>query len=279
MQAAELQIYDDRICHLGEGPLWHPLRQTLYWFDILGRRLLCPGQEWRFDEYVSAAAWVDDTRLLVASETALFTFDLETAARTHVADLEADQPGTRSNDGRADPYGGFWIGTMGKERADGAGAIYRYYRGELRQIIPDITISNAICFSPDGLWAYYTDTPGQIIYRIRLEEQAGWPVGTPEPVIDLRADNWLPDGAVIDSAGHLWNAHWGTGQVACYDGPNLIKRIPVPAMETTCPAFGGPDLKTLFITSAAREGDPAFAGKTFSIEVDVAGQTEHQVIL
>ncbi len=118
-------LWDDRACKLGEGPLWHPERKQLFWFDILGQKLLTRTDsgpiEWHFDEIVSAAGWVDDSTLLIASETALFTFDLNSAESEFIAPLEADTPATRSNDGRADPWGGFWIGTMSKTAETGAG--------------------------------------------------------------------------------------------------------------------------------------------------------------
>ena len=146
------QIFDNRPCDLGEGPLWHPERQQLFWFDITNSLLRSRDDdhalEWRFDRMVSAAGWVDRDHLLIASERDLVLFDLRTEAETLVIDLEADNPITRSNDGRIDPLGGFWIGTMGKEAEAGAGAIYRFYRGELRRLYPDISIPNAISFAP-----------------------------------------------------------------------------------------------------------------------------------
>ena len=274
-----MNIYDDRACTLGEGPLWHPERQELFWFDILGKRLLSKARSWDFEEHVSAAGWLGQDRLLIASETALWDFDLGTGKQSKVVELEADNPVTRSNDGRADPYGGLWIGTMGKSGEDQAGAIYRYYRGEVRTLYDNITVSNAMCFSPDGLWAYFCDTRSYYIQKVRLDETHGWPVGEPEVFIDLRADQLKPDGAVIDSTGRLWCAQFGAGRVACYDGSKFSHAFDIPATQTTCPAFGGDDLKTLFVTTAARGLDAEHAGKTFSIDVDVAGQAEHQVIL
>ncbi|BBU57818.1 hypothetical protein KU6B_40830 [Mameliella alba] len=104
-------------CTLGEGALWHPDRNSFLWFDILGHRLYeHDGQQerhWQFDRAVSAAGIVDAKRLLIASERDLFLFDLDVATESRLCDLEADNPVTRSNDGRADPLGGFWIGTMG----------------------------------------------------------------------------------------------------------------------------------------------------------------------
>ena len=274
-----MQVYDDRICALGEGPLWHPERQELFWFDILGKTLLIKNHAWTFDEHVSAAGWLDQDHLLIASETALFRFDLRDGTREDVAALEADNPATRSNDGRADPYGGFWIGTMGKQAEARLGAIYRYYKGEIRKLYSDITVSNAICFSPDGLWAYFSDTHSRRIQRVALDEKDGWPKGDPQVFLDLRAEELNPDGAVIDADGNLWNAQWGAGQVACYVDGAFARSLAVNAAHTTCPAFGGADLKTLYVTSARQGAETSEAGMTFMAEMDVAGQAEHRVIL
>ena len=281
-----MDIFSDTVCTLGEGPLWHPGRKQLFWFDILGKKLLsrtADGEQvWAFDDHVSAAGWINDTQLLIASERALFTFDLDTGAQEHVAALEADNPVTRSNDGRADPQGGFWIGTMGKEKERKAGAIYRYYRGELRKLVDQVTVSNAICFNPAGTHAYYADTVTQQIMRTALDGD-GWPTGEAEVFVDLRADGVFPDGAVVDATGHLWSAQWGASRVACYapDGA-FVRAFGVPAVQASCPSFGGDDLKTLYVPSAAVNRDGAAepqAGMTFSCSMDVAGQSEHRVIL
>jgi len=275
-------IHDATRCILGEGPLWHPKRQELYWFDILGKRLHRKGRHWQFDDHVSAAGWVDNDRLMVADSGGLFLFDLVTGARDDVVALEADNPVTRSNDGRADPFGGFWIGTMGINAEPGAGAIYRYYGGELRELYRGITIPNAICFSPDGAHVHFTDTPKRQIMRQRLSDRDGWPEGDPEIWLNLKPEDLNPDGAVIDAHGNFWNAQWGAGRVACY-APNasFLGAVDFPATQTSCPAFGGPQLRTLFCTSAA-EGLADTApdhGKTFSSPVETTGQEEHQVIL
>jgi len=281
-------ILDDRRCELGEGPLWHPLRNQLFWFDIIGKRLMSTdGQQWQFDQHVSAAGWVGRETLLIASETALFRFDLTTGTRTDLVALEADQPQTRSNDGRADPQGGFWIGTMGKRGdADPAmGSIWRYYRGELRRLYPNITISNAICFTPDGRTAHFSDTVTGRVMRVALDT-SGWPTGTPEVYLDLKSQGINPDGAVVDVAGNLWLAEWGSSRVACYapDG-TFLRAVGFDAPNTSCPAFGGPDLTTLFCTTAQQHMTTADrltlpdSGKTFAVADVAHGQAEHQVIL
>lgn len=284
------EIFDPRVCALGEGLLWHPERRQIFWFDILGKQLLSQRDgtplSWTFDEHVSAAGWIDHDTLLIASETALFQFDLNTGTRTNLHALEADTKITRSNDGRADPWGGFWIGTMGKNAEASAGAIYRLYGGELRKIIPDITISNAICFAPDSPHAYYTDTVLQEIMRVPLDPQTGWPNGPESSFIDLMEDGINPDGAVTDAAGQLWVAQWGLGRVTCY-GPNgtAQSQIQVGGKQSSCPAFGGPDLRDLYVTTAAiglsRDQKELYpdSGKTFIVQGVTQGRPEPRVVL
>lgn len=283
-------VFDDRPCALGEGPLWHPERRQLFWFDIIAKRLMSragnDAHVWQFDEHVSAAGWIDRDTLLIASETGLWRFGLENGTKELVTPLEADNPVTRSNDGRADPWGGFWIGTMGRNAEPGAGAIYRYWQGELRQLVSDVTISNAICFAPDRSCSYFCDTVTKQVMCWPLNPQTGWPDGDATVFIDLSQDGLNPDGAVVDSSGNIWVALWGAGRVVAYD-PNgqFIKAVTFDAVHTSCPAFGGDDLTTLFCTSARQglDADTVQSNPTNGMTLAVAhagqGQAEHRVIL
>lgn len=279
-------IHDDTNCLLGEGPLWHPERGELLWFDILARRLHRKGQHWEFESHVSAAGWVDHDRIVIASASDLRIFDLSTGKEESLCALEADNPVTRSNDGRVDPWGGFWIGTMGIRAEEGAGAIYRWYKGELRTLYPGISIPNSICFSPDGGHAFWTDTLTRLIMRQKLRAADGWPVGEIEVHIDLRGTGCNPDGSVVDAAGNLWNAQWDSARVAVY-GPDgaFVEAHSLPASQTTCPAFGGADLSVIYCTSAAcglpqeHLADNAHSGRTFALQTATMGQKEYRVIL
>ena len=168
-----MSVFDKRQCALGEGPLWHPERKQLFWFDILGKRLLSRTAdgplEWRFQSHVAVAGWVDHDTLIIVSETTLLRFDIPTGKTSPLLDLEADKPATRPHDGRADPFGGLWIGTIGKGVEAGAGSLYRYYRGEITQLKTGMTLPNSICFSPDGRTAYYAETTDQRILRQPLD--------------------------------------------------------------------------------------------------------------
>lgn len=251
-------MFDPTPCELGEGALWHDGRQSLFWFDIMNRKLFERTLDghvsvFEFDHLTSAAAIVDDNSLLVASEIALSILDLETGNLSFVTNLEADDDVTRSNDGRADPFGGFWIGTMGKNAEKGAGSIWRFYRGELKRLYTDLTITNSICFCPKGKTAYFSDTISGQIMSVSLDSE-GWPVGTPDVFVDLREHGLNPDGAVTDRDGNLWSAQWGASRVACYS-PNgtFLRSVSFPASQTSCPTFGGVEFDTLFVTTA-REG-------------------------
>ncbi|MFZ5710459.1 MAG: SMP-30/gluconolactonase/LRE family protein [Pseudomonadota bacterium] len=283
------EIYDDRPCELGEGPLWHPGRGQLFWFDILGRKLLSRTAagplSWSFGECVSAAGWIDRDRLLVASETALSVFDLTRGTSDRVVPLVADRPDLRSNDGRADPWGGFWIGTMGKRAEPGQGSVWRLYRGEMRRLFAPLTIPNAISFTPDALFAHFADSATGVVWRVGLDE-AGWPAGDPVRFIDLAGQPGVPDGAVCDTQGNLWLAEWGAARVACYGPDGRFRRaVAIPGLHASCPAFGGPALDRLHVTSARENLPPEVIaaeprnGCTFVADAGATGLAEPGVAL
>ncbi|UMA66415.1 SMP-30/gluconolactonase/LRE family protein [Roseivivax marinus] len=278
-------IYSDTLCDLGESPLWHPEEGALYWVDIIGKKLLrrdTRGERiWHWDRHISALGWVDAGKLLVATETDLVLFDTETETETRLAELEETRAETRSNDGRADPWGGFWISTMAKDKAAGAGAIYRFFGGEVRKLYDGMSIPNSICFAPGGAYAYFGDSDAHVVRRVTLDE-AGWPARAPETFLDLSPEGLRPDGAVVDSHGNLWSAQAGAGRVACYTPEGrFMTAAGFASGQTTCPAFGGADLKTLFVTTAAEGAgaDDPLAGVTFAVPMGFSGQRANRVVL
>lgn len=287
-----VEVFDDTTCSLGEGPLWHPDRGTLLWFDIDNKVMFEKAEggarkAYRFDRTVTAAGLLEDSkRLLIASERDLFVYDFETGAEDVLCALDAENPDTRSNDGRADPHGGFWIGTMGYKLEPNQGAIYRYYKGELRLLYPDITVSNAICFSHDLRTAYCTDSRGEkIIWQVALDDD-GWPAAERETLIDFGGETFGPDGAVVDEAGNIWNAHFNGARVAVIDPKGqILREHALPTPLTTCPAWGGPNFSTLYVTTAGGhlppelEGKDLQAGMTFKLTGIGKGRAEARVKL
>lgn len=282
-------VFDDRTCFLGEGPLWHPERGQLFWFDIVNRTVLTRmGErqaEWRFDEMVSAAGWIDRDRLLICGETALWLFDIETGARRRLIEIDLGA-GRRSNDGRADPWGGFWFSSMGKDAEPEAGAIYRYVAGRVETLFEGISIPNAICFSPDRHWAYFSDTARNLVRRVTLDAETGAPAGAPETFLDLGAEGLNPDGAVVDRDGNFHSAQWGAARVAVYDPRGrFVRAIGFGAPHTSCPAFGGPDFSTLYCTTAQQGLDAAGleqapqSGMVFAAEKAGRGLPEPRILI
>ncbi len=277
-------------CDLGEGPLWHPKLESLFWFDINAFKMFNWKDDklkvWSFSEPVSAAGWVDEESLIVATASSLIRLSLASDNRTVLVDLEADMPHTRSNDGRADPWGGFWIGTMGLSAEKEAGSIYRFYKGQLKKLHQNLTIPNSICFSPDKKFVYFADTRQEKIWRQNLDLDSGWPINEPTVFIDFRAQGLHPDGSVCDSEGFLWNAQYGASRLARYSPEGCLDRVEnFPASQVTCPAFGGESYNTIFVTSACQGLNDEdlivepLAGKVFHFESDAVGLAEHKVEL
>lgn len=283
---------DAPACMLGEGPTYDPHTGTAWWFDIVGRKLIA--YKLASDDVTvhdlpvmgSVLARIDDARQIIATETGLHLRHVATGELELVTPIEADNEVTRSNDGRVHQSGALWIGTMGKNAEKHAGAIYHVARGVVTSLFPDISIPNAICFSPDGALAYFTDTMGGRLMRVAIDPATGLPTGSPEVFHDYRGEDGGIDGAVCDADGTIWNARWGGGCVDAYapDGTR-IRSLQVPAGQTTCPAFVGKNADRMIVTSA-REGlsteqlaaDPG-AGSTFLLDQPVKGRFEPDYIL
>ncbi|MGP9767806.1 SMP-30/gluconolactonase/LRE family protein [Halomonas sp. AOP13-D3-9] len=281
---AELAV--DCRCTLGEGPQWDAQNQRLYWCDILEKQLhwLSPTSgesgHFQFDHRVSLAAPLEEGGLLLVGEDRLSRFDPGSGKVEKLCDFEADNPITRSNDARVDRHGSLWLSSMGKSAERNAGSLYRLHRGELSRLRSGLTIPNAICFAENGEFAWFTDTVTGVVMRWALDSD-GWPQGEPQPWADFFSSQGNPDGAVMDSEGCLWLALWGAGQVVRLDHDGeIIGRVELPVSQPSCPAFAGPDLKTLYITTA-QEGFSAeqlaqepTAGSLYRVETGITGLAE-----
>ena len=282
----------DVVCHLGEGPTYDAATNTLFWFDILGRKLVefpfpdGPARVHDLPFMASALFTLGDGRHLVFAEDGFHLRDPATGALTLHTPVEADRPGNRSNDARVHPSGSIWAGTMGKGAESRAGAIYWFRKGEVRRLFPEITIPNSICFSPDGETGYFADTRRNLLFKVDCDPESGLPVGEVEIFLDHKGMAGGIDGSVVDADGVLWNARWGSARVDAYapDGTHL-RSVAVPARQTSCPAFVGPTLDRLAVTTAwegmddaARTADPQ-AGATFMLDIEVRGRAEPHALL
>jgi sugar lactone lactonase YvrE len=283
---SKAELFVDSRCELGEGPFWNPLLERLFWFDILNQTMLSAGTDGHivdritFKDTVSAGAVIDKDSLAVAQSGALLRYDFATDTTSVIAEIEGDVPTNRTNDSRVDRTGGFWIGTMGRKAEAGVGGVYQYRAGQTTKVIENIRIPNSICFSPDGRTAYFTDS-GRMIIKCATDPATGLPIGPWEDFFTMEGPGGA-DGSVVDSEGFLWNARWGGGKVIRIspDG-KLDKVVEVPGVsQVSCPAFGGSDLKTLYLTTAREHMTPEqierepHAGSVFAVALDVAGIAE-----
>jgi len=277
---AEVTILSETPCRLGEGPVFDPARETLFWFDITEQKRCALHMPTRrqtvlaLPEMASAMAVIDAERDLIFTETGLQVLDNATGGLSRHVAIEENDPVTRSNDARVHPSGAFWLGTMGKQAEQGAGAIYRYFRGTVEKLYDRITIPNAICFSPDGTTAWFIDTSERKSMKVAVDPSNGAPAGEAEVFFDFGKEVGGPDGAICDADGNLWIARYGGSRLDCFSpSAKLLRSIDLPARQATCPAFVGDGL--IAVTSAfqglddaARSADP-HAGKTILVEAPV----------
>ncbi len=280
---------------LGESPLWHPDEQVLYWVDIPGRQVHrfdpAAGRHdaWPVDSEPACLAPLLGGGLLLAARDGLWCFDTRTGTRRAVAPPPYDPAGQRFNDGKADPQGRFWVGTI-DDRREPLAALYCLADGELRRMADGIAASNGLAFSPDGRTLLWADTKGHRVQAFDLDASDGslsrQRVFTQFPLRDAAAPlagyGGRPDGAAMDSEGAYW--------VAMFEGQRLLRlapdgrvlaELPLPVRCPTMPCFGGPDLKTLYITTARDKRPPEelaaqpLAGCVLQCRVDVPGLPAH----
>lgn len=291
MEDVPTSILCDEHCHLGEGPTYDVATDTAWWFDIREEKLyeahLGRGhiRSHKLGRMASALGRIDAEQQLIVAEDGLYIRRIADGAMTLFRALEADNPNTRSNDARVHASGTFWIGTMGRKAEPGAGAIYALHRGKLSTLFPGISIPNSICFSPDGALGYFADTARNVLYRVALNPATGLPRADPEVLLRHTGLGGL-DGSVVDADGLIWNACWGGSRIDVYSPQGeRVRSLRVPALQASCPAFVGPSLSRLLVTSAwqdmneaARAADPQ-AGQTFILEVAARGRAEPDVKL
>ena len=278
---------------LGEGIIWDHQRQRLWWTDIENSQLYRYDpitenlEQWSTPERLCCFAPVAGQDYLVTAFASGFAFyDPVNGSLDWIEKVEADNPGTRLNDGRTDRQGRMWAGTM-VENSDQAS-----YRGSLycldsnlvvRKTIGNLLITNSLCWSPDSKRMYHCDTPRQKINYYPFDSQSG-NVGDREVLVSTE-EGCYPDGSIVDADGFLWNAQWGGSKVVRYaaDGSTNLE-IKLPVSQPTCVAFGGADLDLVFVTTA-RQGlseealrGQSQAGDVFVYKTDYRGLVESAFI-
>lgn len=276
---------------LGESPLWHPQEQVLYWVDIPSRRLLrydpAGGQyqEWAFDADLGCCAATTAGDLLLTRRDGLVRFAPKSGRSTPLAPAPYDPAFERFNDGKVDPQGRFWVGTIYEPRDAPRAALYRLDGTRLQRQAGDITVSNGLAWSPDGRLAYWADTKAHVVYRMNFDPRTGQ-LGPRELFLRFEPKDEAapalyggrPDGAAVDAEGCYWVAMFEGARLLRFSPEGeLLRTVPLPVRCPTMPCFGGADLRTLYLTTA-REKRPAgeleampWSGRVLQLRVDVPG--------
>ncbi len=269
---------------LGEGPIWSDRDSCFYFVDIIGRRVCRYGlpdgayRHWQFDTFVGSLAECQSGGLVVALADRVVHFNPTDGAGAGAGDLreiavlEADRPRNRLNDGKPDPWGNFWVGSMQIDEGARTGRLWRVGAdGQARCVRDGIGVSNSLSFDPGRGRIYFADSMAGVIECADLDQDhlpKAW-----RPFAKAQAG--APDGSCLDAAGCLWNAEWNGRRLTRYTPDGTIDRVvEIPTSRPTCPAFGGKNWTSLFVTTASynmsaeeKLQDPQ-AGSVFLMEPD-----------
>lgn len=276
MSKIKVEAISNNVSKWGEGPIWW--KDALFYVDIEGHKLIRlnpeSGEEqiWKMGERVGTIIPTENGDVIYAGDSGIVRFNLESGRKTLLADPEAHLRGTnRFNDGKCDPAGRFWAGTISTIKDKGTANLYCLETdGTLTHKVDDVTNSNGICWSADASTMYYIDTPTKQVRAYDYDLDSG-DISNPRLAVDTDKLGYAdsPDGMTIDNEGMIWVAFCHGGCVSRFD-PNSgkeIQRADLPCIETTACAFGGPNLDRLFVTTGVKPGlkEPG-AGKVFVID-------------
>lgn len=275
-------VLDDKAL-LGEGPCW--TNNQLYWVDIVNKQVCIYNpatkshRKIQFEQAVSAIVPRTENEAVIVLEDGFYVLDLETEELSLLKHVEADIPTNRFNDGKCDPFGRFWAGTMEKDGKDKQAALYCLDTdGKLSKKLDNVGISNGLDWSIDQTKFFYIDTLTRKVARFDYEIETG-SISNRTDIIDFEQEEGMSDGMTIDAEGMLWIAHWAGSKVSRWNPHTGTKlsEVEIPALNITSCTFGGPDLDELYITTAGvgMTDDQALqfplAGGLFKVRTNVKG--------
>lgn len=275
----------DARASLGEGALWHPAENKLYWVNIEGKTLHIydPGNGENLSlpvkERIGTVVPVAGGGALVALQSGIYFINTKTGVLQFIANPLPHNGDIRFNDGKCDPSGRFWVGSMHLQFKEGVASLYRMNKDlSVTKVLDDVTISNGIAWTKDKQTMYYVDSHLRTIDAFDYSDADG-NVRNRRTIVALPEGGGAPDGITLDANGNIWAAIWGANAVACFDAKtgDRLKTIEIPAPHVSSCAFGGENLDTLFITTARGELTAqqlaAFplSGGVFSVKPGVQG--------
>jgi sugar lactone lactonase YvrE len=293
MKTLKIDVVHNEPMQVGECPLWHDVESALYWVDINGRSVnrVHPASgkfsSWAMASEPSAIAADGDNNLVVATRLRFVRLNTTSGEIGEICPAPYDTGKVRFNDGRVDPAGRFWVGTMYEPRDQPKAEMYVLERDALRLAWSgNMTNSNGLAWTPDGRTMFHADTTSHRVDRYDFDAASGMPTNGRNLVVfasDKNAADYggRPDGGAVDAEGNYWIAMFEGGRLLKLSPEGeLLREIPLPVRCPTAVAFGGADLRTLYITSASHGRSAAelaqypMTGKVLCMRVDVAGQVQ-----
>ncbi|HYC86393.1 MAG TPA: SMP-30/gluconolactonase/LRE family protein [Chryseosolibacter sp.] len=247
-------------CLLGEGPVWDVRTKSICWVDILNKQVHEYSTSRQLHRVINvesmpgAIALCRDGNFLVALKEGIAWVDRNTAHARILCHPEIHVTGNRFNDGKCDPAGRFWIGTMALSEEAGAGNLYMVENDLTWKLkLPGVSISNGMAWSSDFRTYYYIDTPTRQVAAFDFQMETG-DISNRRIVLEIPSSEGFPDGMTIDTEGRLWVAHWDGWQVSCWDPlkGQKLRSIEFPASQITSCTFGGDNMNDLYVTSARK---------------------------
>jgi sugar lactone lactonase YvrE len=272
---------------LGEGPLWDPREQVLWWVNIKAQEIhrfepiSRHDEVWQAPEDVGSLAVRERGGLVVALASGFHFFDPASGAFAAIVDPEADRPENRFNDGKPDRQGRFWAGTMHDPETKASGCLYRLDPDlSCHRMAAGVTVSNGLAWSPDSRVMYYADSTARRVWAWDFDPASG-EIANRRAFIDTTPTGGAPDGATVDSEGGYWLTLPSSGRIIRYDPSGKpMRTIELPVEHPTCAMFGGPRLDVLYVTTATFFRSPQelahqpLCGGLFAIDAGVTGLPE-----
>lgn len=277
-------------CNVGEGPFWDAAEQKLYFVDIVNKqvKIYSPASKSvetvQFEQEISAVFLDQQSELIVAARDGIFRASRDGFLQTLLAPIELEDTSIRCNDGKCDANGRMWVGTMAFDFTEGAATLFTFDSKILKEVVPDLTVSNGIGWSLDQTKMYFIDSVTKRVDIFDFDLERG-ELKNRRVFVSLTDLDAFPDGLTTDEDGGVWVALFGGGEVRRFDANgNLTHIVELPVRQVTSCCFGGGDMSELFITTAQNGMDSEaltrepLAGSLFRVQTSFKGSKSNRFV-
>ena len=275
-------------CNVGEGPFWDDVKQDLYFVDIMNKqiKMFSPTSKLvetvQFNQEIGAVFLDQKSNLIVAARDGIFAASRDGVLETSLAPIELERTSIRTNDAKCDANGRMWVGTMAFDFTPGVAALFSFDSKVLKEVVPDLTVSNGIGWSLDKKTMYFIDSPTKRVDSFDFDIESG-ELRNRRPFVLLSDLDAFPDGLTTDEDGGVWVALFGGGEGRRFDSQGTLTHIvEIPVKQVTSCCFGGGDMSDLYITTAQNGMDSdslirePLAGSLFRVKTSFKGSKSNR---